>query len=310
MKPMSLFAMLFVFAGCFSDLSEVNPSKFTELSGSISGTLALKDAPYHVTDTLIVDSNASLTIEPAVRLFFADSAMLIVQGQLTAIGDASRFIEFSDIAGQWKGIKFVAGSGRSQMRFCIVAEVYVEGQDSLHISAIEVHQSTLALQNCIIRNNHSGFGGGLYCTGSNVTMIGNIIRDNFAGTFGGAVLCDGSQAQINNNTILNNLSFNYGGGVVLVNPLAVEIQNNIFYRNSNTAGDPRIALLTGDSTNLTAQFNFLEVPGLNPGFESDADLHLTSVSPCKDAGNPDALFRDVDGSRNDQGAYGGPLGNW
>ena len=310
MKPLSLFAMLLIFAGCFPDVSEVSPPKFTEISGSISGTLTLKDAPYHVTDTLLVDANVTLAIEPAVRLFFADSALMIVKGQLTAIGDASRFIEFSDIDGQWKGIKFVTGSGRSQMRFCIVEEVYVEGQNSLQISAIEVHQSTLNIQNCIIRNNHSGFGGGLYCTGSNVTLTNSIIRDNFAETFGGAVLCDDSQAQINNNTILNNLSFNYGGGVVLVNPLAVEIQNNIFYRNSNSTGDPRIALRTGDSTNLTAQFNFLALPGLNPGFESDADLHLTSVSPCKDAGNPDASFRDVDGSRNDQGAYGGLLGDW
>ena len=33
-------------------------------------------------------------------------------------------------------------------------------------------------------------------------------------------------------------------------------------------------------------------------------------SPAENAGDPAAAFKDVDGSRNDVGAYGGPNGNW
>ena len=44
--------------------------------------------------------------------------------------------------------------------------------------------------------------------------------------------------------------------------------------------------------------------------QSDApafDYHLQPASPCVDAGDLAASFQDLDGSRNDMGAYGGPL---
>jgi len=44
----------------------------------------------------------------------------------------------------------------------------------------------------------------------------------------------------------------------------------------------------------------------NPMLVSDDDFHLQAFSPCIDAGHPDYL--DVDGTRSDIGAYGGPFG--
>ena len=38
--------------------------------------------------------------------------------------------------------------------------------------------------------------------------------------------------------------------------------------------------------------------------------YLLPGSVCIDAGNPDPVFNDPDGSQNDIGAYGGPLGGW
>jgi hypothetical protein len=37
-----------------------------------------------------------------------------------------------------------------------------------------------------------------------------------------------------------------------------------------------------------------------------ADYHLLPSSPCIDAGHPDTIYNDPDGTRNDMGAYGGP----
>ena len=45
-------------------------------------------------------------------------------------------------------------------------------------------------------------------------------------------------------------------------------------------------------------------------FIDENNLKLQLSSPCIDNGNPDPAFNDVDGSRNDQGAYGGPNGDW
>jgi hypothetical protein len=40
------------------------------------------------------------------------------------------------------------------------------------------------------------------------------------------------------------------------------------------------------------------------------DFHLRAGSPCIDAGDPLAGANDVDGTRNDMGAFGGPDGDW
>jgi len=37
------------------------------------------------------------------------------------------------------------------------------------------------------------------------------------------------------------------------------------------------------------------------------DFSLVTGSPCIDAGNPEPMYNDLDGSRNDIGLTGGPL---
>jgi hypothetical protein len=96
----------------------------------------------------------------------------------------------------------------------------------------------------------------------------------------------------------------------LYDPIAVDIQNNIFFDNTSSYGDTRIELAAGDSSGFNQQYNFLPFGNQNPRFISNENLHLQDVSPCIDMGNPDPVFNDTDDSRNDQGAYGGPLGNW
>ena len=61
--------------------------------------------------------------------------------------------------------------------------------------------------------------------------------------------------------------------------------------DGNISDDPLFVSWNGDST-------------------YDDDLSLDPSSPSVDAGNPDAAYDDVDGTTNDMGAYGGPLGSW
>ena len=103
---------------------------------------------------------------------------------------------------------------------------------------------------------------------------------------------------------------NYGGGIVIIDPVNEEIQNNIFFDNRSYLGDPRIQIISGDSANVIEQYNFLAFDEMDPLFISPTDFHLSNESPCIDEGNPEPEYNDINGSRNDQGAYGGPYGNW
>ncbi|MBI5501067.1 MAG: right-handed parallel beta-helix repeat-containing protein [Deltaproteobacteria bacterium] len=58
----------------------------------------------------------------------------------------------------------------------------------------------------------------------------------------------------------------------------------------------------GHPGNIEADPRFLD-----PG---SGDYRLGPDSPCIDAGVPEDAFRDADGSPNDMGAFGGPLGDW
>ena len=75
---------------------------------------------------------------------------------------------------------------------------------------------------------------------------------------------------------------------------------------SSTGSDVASNILGGmpepGEGDLTADPQFID-PNLG-------DFTIRDSSPMIDAGNPDSAHNDVDGSRNDMGAYGGPNGSW
>jgi len=137
-----------------------------------------------------------------------------------------------------------------------------------------------------------------------------IFRDNQAEAFGGAIISYNSESVIVNNTFYKNYSHNHGGGLVIYESKNDSIQNNIFFQNSGILGDPRISIVSSDSSNYYLAYNFLSIDSPDPKFISENDLRLSEYSVCIDNGNPQDVFSDFNGTRNDQGAYGGPFGDW
>ena len=182
-------------------------------------------------------------------------------------------------------------------------------RDTARNGAVEIRGTSVVIRNSTFRNNRSNNGGALFVDQSQSLITNNLFTDNHAAGFGGAMLSSSSSNRIINNTFSGNTSANFAGGLLLVSPLLDSVQNNIFYANTSATGDPRISFLQTDSTHYVTLFNFLQA-GNNPFFVSATDFHLSPSSPCRNAGNPDPQYNDVDGSRNDQGAYGGPSGNW
>jgi hypothetical protein len=312
----SLTILLFIYAcreNTDSGNNIIDPTLggvYMEIEGNISGILAFNDAPFLVVGDISVSENDTLKIDAGVSLFFENGTKLNSAGVILAEGTKLKPIIFTSFLTGWLGISIKNQTNTSIFKFCIVREVFQQNNDPLTNGAIEINSSNVVVENCVFNVNSCIYGGGLFIFNSGAVIKNNIFGDNDAEVYGGAMFLQNSNAEIINNTIYNNTCFNFGGGVVLWDPLATKIQNNIFFNNLSFTGDNRISIVTGDSSNINEQYNYLAFGSMNPMFISNDNLHLSSDSPCINKGNPAPEYSDVDGTRNDQGAFGGPLGDW
>ena len=160
--------------------------------------------------------------------------------------------------------------------------IYLNSQYSQGLDAIV--KTPLTANNIVIAEVN-GASGYFFTLGGN-------IRNNFSI---GKILDDPSEAFAlwqGNYFVLNNLIMNTNYGVITHNSTVDYKYNNVW-----NVANPYIGF-TPDSTNLSVDPMIVS--------EDSVDFHLQMYSPLIDAGDPNIL--DVDGSRSDIGAFGGPLG--
>lgn len=175
-------------------------------------------------------------------------------------------------------------------------------------------QSGLLLNNVITGNEvehyddeldqYGAIGAGIYVYLCDDCLIyNNVVDDNVAprSGVGGISLGVGATATAYNNTITSNLA----GGIWIADPAVSSADYNTLYDNWDVAGVEPQNYCAGDP----GEHDLVDVdPLYNDPLSLDYSLQIGSQ--CIDAGHPDALFDDVDGTRNDMGAYGGPYGDW
>ncbi len=164
------------------------------------------------------------------------------------------------------------------------------------------------IQNSRITGNNVGIFSWCFSPDCDaVATITNTIIDNNT-----RVGIDSNQHPIHHLT--NTTIFGNGSGVYINND-ASRVENSIIVKNHHAG-------FINNQQSPTIQYNNVWGNGVNyvnlspglgdimadPRFQDEtlANFRLRSDSPSIDAGNPSPEFNDRDGSRNDQGAYGGP----
>lgn len=116
----------------------------------------------------------------------------------------------------------------------------------------------------------------------------------------------------NNPTVINNTIITGNLDALQLSSFydTVKIENNIVVRGLSIGFSPVVKINYNDIWCLPHEHGPLPETNifLDPQFVNMDlnDYHLLSTSPCINAGNPDPVYNDIDGTRNDMGAYGGP----
>jgi hypothetical protein len=179
-------------------------------------------------------------------------------------------------------------------------------------------RSSLTMGHAVIVDNTSttGPGGGIYHRAENLDMTNSIVARNESAVFGGGVYADSIWGGISNNTIDRNRGAFGGGNLFIGEVVSLEMKNNII-----TYG-LKYGFQAGSLAGMTYQYNNCfsnfpsDVMGVTPDTTNTSrdplyadttslDYHLLVHSGGIDAGDP-AGGNDPDGSRADQGAFGGP----
>jgi len=174
-------------------------------------------------------------------------------------------------------------------------------------------QSNIVRNNRIIRNGVWGNYFGVAIESANAVILNTIIVYNSRRGNGGRAIRSGhgTSTILNNSVIYANTSGNLDEGPFVING-EIQILNSIIRTNSGEI-DRKLFIMSASYSNIEGLDSWLSSGNIDsdPRFvdAESGDFHLLPDSPGIDAGHPGDEYRDVDGSRNDMGIYGGPYGN-
>ncbi len=308
----------------------------SNITGKLSGIWDAAHNPFLISEDVFIEEGDQLLINPGVEINFAEESQFTIEGLLQANGSLDDPIVFTSNS-EWKGLNFYDTQDDNQVHYCniskanvsailiendshvsIVGNKFFENTSGSHGAALDISSSDEVIinQNIIANNSSSSLTGGIALLDAIPIITNNIIVNN-TGTYGAFSIKTGSDVILENNTIANNESTNGTPYLFFIFNSFITINNNIIQDNGTIFfapyGDPAITYtcITGGFTgegNIDADPLFMQ-PTQGDGIDYDglsAQWWLQDDSPCIDAGNPDPIYNDPDGTRNDMGAYGGP----
>jgi hypothetical protein len=196
-------------------------------------------------------------------------------------------------------------------------QIYNNQIGSVYMNMFFVDSNVQVYRNIINGNGESN--NGIMMENTTAIIANNLIYKH---VFDGINANSGSYATIINNTfyanethgiisidsttvIMNNIIMSSQYGIYKIGTIEPSISYNNIGNNSignyYTEGDIPFVPASGVGE-ISVDPNFKDV---NTG-----NFELNSKSGCIDKGNPDATYKDKNGTRNNIGAYGGPLTDW
>jgi TolB protein len=269
---------------------------------SSTGTVHVAAGTYH----------ENIVLKDGVELLGAGSVSTIINGmQNGSVVTATNVSNVTKI----DGFTVTNGSGTNTVIFGDETETIGGGMYN--------NNSSLTISNCTLKNNSAYEGGGMYNLNSSPTLTNCILDNNRAFFFNG-----GGMYNANSSTILTNCLFinniaagcvaggcpitRHGGGMFTCSSQSFYcsicggmpiVTNCIFWNNSVAGDDPEISGPANVTySNVEGGYTGTGNINSNPLFANAAagDFHLTTGSPCIDAGNnsaPSLPTTDFDGNR-------------
>lgn len=215
-----------------------------------------------------------------------------------------------------------------------LSDVIVQDNQAYNGGGLALYSSTVNMKRVQVTHNTGFHGGGFHLCGTTGIFRNVLIVNNSADLGGGInIQCMVEPSpRFENVTISRNRTNTYGaGGVYLLDNSQVHFINSIIWGNYPTDSDGNILFIKEDRGELIFEYcDAGNIIGLNgwvnnqagtwldgnirtdPLFVSpdEGNFRLKEDSPGIDSGHPGTEYHDVDGSRNDMGAYGGPHSIW
>jgi len=290
------------------------------------------ELPIVILGGLLVNQGKTLTINKGCKVYAHADAPIVVNGTLTAVGDATQRISFAgdrlddpykDYPGSWPGIIFTETSSNNNLQFCNIKNAYqgviVQDPsinsnpklrlqqcilDNIYDVAIGGSNSSIEAANCLVSNcgyNVYLSAGGTYnFTHCTLSSYGNNYMQH---KYPVLTVSNAAGGGLTNNltcTITNSII--YGEGGIVDDEIAVNKQgstpfsltlNNVLYKVK--ANDPANAIFNNCLKNELPIFDSIDIG--NRYF----DFHLRQESPCINKGIASGLITDLDGNNRNVG---------
>ena len=197
-------------------------------------------------------------------------------------------------------------------------DVVVSQNHSRFGGGIYIGSSQSSIHSSIISNNESDSkGGGVWVgSGSNLDIMGTLISDNYSDGFGAGIFISLSAIAVNQSTIaFNTVSSNVSGAGIFADGGNAVINNSIIYFNRREGNESTDHNLDGYSSNYFAEYTveYSDIEG-STNWVPDG-MGVISLDPEFEEGSyllsssspcidaGDPDYLDADGTRLDMGAY-------